>query len=38
VRAHAVFTLDVSANEVQPSIGDFVFVMGWFTALDRYRR
>ena len=33
-----VFALDVSANEVQPRIGDFVFVMGWFTALDRYRR
>ena len=25
-------------NEIQPSIGDFVFVMGWFTASDRYRR
>lgn len=33
-----VFTLDVSANEVQRSVGDFVFVMGWFTTLDRYRR
>lgn len=33
-----VFTLDVSANEVQCSVGDFVFVMGWFTTLDRYRR
>jgi hypothetical protein len=36
--ARYVFTLDVSANEAQPSIGDFVFVIGWFTALDRYRR
>ena len=33
-----VFTLDVSVNEVQPSVGDFVFVMGWFTTLDRCRR
>src|SRR5580693_5522734 len=28
-----VFTLDVSANEVQPRIGDFVVVMGWFATL-----
>ena len=32
-----VFTLDVPANEVHPSVGNFVFVMGWFTTLDRYR-
>jgi hypothetical protein len=33
-----VFTPDVSADEAQPSIGYFVFVLAWFTAFDRYRR